>query len=140
MVFLSLPENHPTFNGLVQRGPITNTGIFSGTPTAVGAFPVSLLATDIYGNSTASAFTVTATGTPGAAFNQLSARLQISPTRFINLQLTGNPGTTYRVQQATNLIGAVWVDVTSQIADVNGQINLNITNPPSPSFYRTVTP
>jgi hypothetical protein len=44
------------------------------------------------------------------------------------------------VQQATNLIGAVWVDVTSQIADVNGQINLNITNPPSPSFYRTVTP
>jgi hypothetical protein len=22
MVFLSLPENHPTFNGLVQRGPI----------------------------------------------------------------------------------------------------------------------
>ena len=117
-----------------------NTGIFSGTPTAVGAFPVSLLATDIYGNSTASAFTVTATGTPGAAFNQLSARLQISPTRFINLQLTGNPGTTYRVQQATNLIGAVWVDVTSQIADVNGQINVNITNPPSPSFYRTVTP
>jgi hypothetical protein len=23
MVFLSLPENHPTHNGLVQRGPIT---------------------------------------------------------------------------------------------------------------------
>jgi len=24
MVFLSLPENHPTHNGLVQRGPITS--------------------------------------------------------------------------------------------------------------------
>jgi len=28
MVFLSLPENHPTHNGLVQRGPI-NTGSFT---------------------------------------------------------------------------------------------------------------
>ena len=116
------------------------TGIFSGTPTTVGVFPVNLLATDIYGSSTASAFTITATGTPNAAFNRLSARLQASPTRTLNLRLTGNANTNYRIQQATNLIGAVWVDVTAQVADLNGQIDVNVTNPPSPAFYRTVTP
>ena len=29
MVFLSLPENHPTLNGLVHRGPITTNGIIT---------------------------------------------------------------------------------------------------------------
>gem|GEM_PF-4200473 len=36
MVFLSLPENHPTHNGLVQRGPITTSqviGRWSCIPT-----------------------------------------------------------------------------------------------------------
>ncbi len=54
------------------------------------------------------------------------------PTRFSITSVT--------IQQATSLIGAVWVDVTSQVANVNGLIDANVTNPPSPSFFRTVTP
>ena len=58
----------------------------------------------------------------------------------MNLRLTGNAGVTYRLQQATNLVNAVWVDVATQTADGSGLINLNVTNPPSPAFFRTVWP
>jgi len=143
----------PDFNELLTYSLGTNpavpnwlnfdptTGIFSGTPTAAGAFPINLIATDLYGAAVTSQFTITSTTTNSGAFNVLSVAMQPSvPGPVLNLRLTGNPGTTYRLQQTTNLAGGVWTDVGSQMADVNGAIMLNVTNPPSPSYYRTVWP
>ena len=143
----------PDFNELLTYSLGTNpvvpnwlnfdptTGSFSGTPSAAGTFPINLIASDLYGTAVTSQFTITSTTTNGGAFNVLSVAMQPSvPGPVLNLRLTGNPGTTYRLQQTTNLVGGAWTDVGSQMADVNGAIMLNVTNPPSPSYYRTVWP
>jgi len=143
----------PDFNELLTYSLGTNpvvpnwlnfdptTGGFSGTPSAAGTFPINLIASDLYGTAVTSQFTITSTTTNGGAFNVLSVAMQPSvPGPVLNLRLTGNPGTTYRLQQTTNLVGGAWTDVGSQMADVNGAIMLNVTNPPSPSYYRTVWP
>jgi hypothetical protein len=119
----------------------SSTGNFTGTPTTAGTFPITLIATDLYGASVTTQFTITSTGTNGATLNVLSASMPASSeSTVMNFRLTGNAGITYRLQQATNLVNAVWVDIASQTADANGVINLNVTNPPSPAFFRTVWP
>ena len=116
-------------------------GVFTGTPTATGVFPISLIATDLSGATATAQFTITSTGTNNSNFNVLAVSMPSSgANNVLNLRLTGNAGITYRLQQTTNLVGAVWVDVATQTADGSGLINLNVTNPPSPAFFRTVWP
>ena len=117
------------------------TGVFTGTPTATGIYPVGVVATDIYGASVTNQFTISSTAVNGVVNNFLSAVLQSTGgNQLLNMNLTGTPGSNYRIQQATNLVGAVWVDVGTVTADGNGVITISVTNPPSPAFYRTVTP
>ena len=117
------------------------TGIFSGTPTAVGYYYINLAATDIYGTSTTNQFLITVTTTNQPNFNLLSARaVTASHNKVLAMNFTGMPGSSYRLQQTTNLINAIWTDVSTQVPDVNGLISVSVTNPPSTVFYRMVTP
>ncbi|HEX7652954.1 MAG TPA: hypothetical protein VF607_05575 [Verrucomicrobiae bacterium] len=117
------------------------SGAFSGTPTAPGYYPISLLATDIYGTSATNSFLLIVSGTANPTLNVLTANLQTTPgAKILGLQFTGYASYTYRVQQTTNLVNGVWMDVAALPADGNGNISVNVTNPPSPAFYRTVYP
>ncbi|MCX6894014.1 MAG: putative Ig domain-containing protein, partial [Verrucomicrobia bacterium] len=119
------------------------TGVFSGTPDAIGAYPVVLFATDADGAAVSNQFTVNVTSTNTA----LPSRLSSSAAKFgadhvLTLSLAGLPGYSYRVLQATNLQGAatVWTPVASATMDASGTIWFNYTNPPTPVFFRAVCP
>ncbi|HEV2694104.1 MAG TPA: putative Ig domain-containing protein, partial [Verrucomicrobiae bacterium] len=116
-------------------------GNFSGTPTAPGYYPISLTATDNYGTITTNLFTLTVTGTSQVNFNTLTgAVVPNAANKILALQFSGVSGYAYRLQQTTNLVNPVWSDVTTQVTDVNGMLQINVTNPPATSFYRTVYP
>ena len=117
------------------------TGDFSGTATAAGYFPINLVATDIYGLSTTNQFLITAIALNQSNFNLLSVATQaIGPIKILGLKFSGIPGYNYRLQLATNLLNPSWTDISTQTADGSGQILINLTNQPSPSFYRMVYP
>ncbi len=117
------------------------TGNFSGTATLVGYYPINLVATDIYGLTTTNSFIITALGALPANFQLIApAVAPVVGGKKLNLQFLGFPNYAYRLQMKTNLFDLNWTDITTQTADVNGQIILNLTNPPSPSYYRMVYP
>jgi hypothetical protein len=131
--------SNPSVPSWLNFDPVA--GNFTGTPTAAGVYPINLVATDIYGLTATNQFSITVSLSGQSNFNILSASLQPAVAQSImNLQLSGVPGQAYRLQQATNLINPVWSNVSTQTADMNGLIQLNITNPPAPSYYRTVYP
>lgn len=117
------------------------SGAFSGTPTATGTYPINLVATDIYGTMVTNQFSITVTSGAPANFNLLSANMVSGQAmNVLAIQFTGVPSSSYRLQCTTNLANPVWSDVATQVSDINGGIYLNLTNPPTPSFYRTVSP
>ena len=129
----------PTVPAWLNFDPVT--GNFSGTATLIGYYPINLVATDIYGLSTTNAFIITAQGAVPANFQLLTPAVSAAGgSKKLNLQFLGMPNYAYRLQMKTNLFDLNWTDVTTQSADVNGQIILNLTNPPSPSYYRMVYP
>lgn len=59
----------------------------------------------------------------------------------LNLTFFGVPGTSYHIQQSTPAPNGPWANIAGPLtADAIGQIPLIITNPPTPSFYRTTQP
>ena len=114
---------------------------FYGTPTVAGVFPINVVTVDTYGTSITNQFTITVSNPTQPNFNILSGKtFNIATNRVVNLQLVGVPGNPYRLQVTTNILNPVWTNVSTQSADSNGMISVFLTNPPAPSFYRTVYP
>lgn len=115
---------------------------FSGTPSASGSFEAGLVATDLYGASATNAFHITVYSTSQPGYNVLAAKVTgaSGAGKVLQFDFTGIPNTGYRLQQTTNLVDAIWMDVTTVNADVNGSLSLSITNALPTAFYRMVTP
>jgi hypothetical protein len=130
--------SNPAVPGWLNFDPVA--GNFSGVPTATGVYPINLLATDVYGLTSTNQFFLTVYSPGQSNFNILSAHIAPATRNVLAFQLSGVPNQSYRLQVSTNLSKPFWADVYTQAADVNGLIQVNITNPPAPSYYRTVYP
>jgi hypothetical protein len=99
-------------------GPDTiNYTLSDGGGTAAGTIDVTVAANGPGSNG------ITITGTPTSA----------------NLLFYGIPGQAYYIQTSSPGLTGPWTDLpgTPIVADSLGMINYTVTNPPSPSFYRT---
>jgi hypothetical protein len=76
-------------------------------------------------------------------FNLVSITSQtVEADIIVTIKALGIPGLSYILQQAGGLdVSEVWSDLFSQIAGTTnpniGRMTFSVTNPPSPSFYRT---
>jgi len=59
----------------------------------------------------------------------------------LNLMFYGVPGTSYHIQQSSPAPNGPWTTIgDAMTASSLGQISITLTNPPTPSFYRTTQP
>jgi hypothetical protein len=117
------------------------TGAFSGTPNAIGDYPVTVRATDNDGASATNGFTIRVTTVPNI-FSALSiGSLRFGPDHYVVVTLNGVANTNYRLQRTTSLTApVVWTDAASGTADAGGVIVFYDLNPVAPVFYRAVSP
>jgi len=114
----------------------------AGSTNNDGAFPVGDVV--VVGNTL---YGTTFSGGPSAAGIVFSVPV-IYPTVIQvvsgadgsgTLFFTGSPGSTNVIQTATNLVPTVsWQNISTNIADINGEWQVNVTNSPAiPKFYRS---
>ena len=68
--------------------------------------------------------------------------IEVNPDLTVSMEFLGTASITYRLQAATNLTDASWIDVSTNMAATNGTWNVTdaaSTNLPV-RFYRLVTP
>ncbi len=117
------------------------SGAFSGTPNAIGNYPVGVVATDTDGASATNQFSIHVMAVPNIYCTLKMGAQVFGDNQFAVVTLNGVAGTTYRLQRTASLSGTVvWTEVASGTTDGGGEIIFYDSNPPSPMFYRAVWP
>ena len=115
--------------------------------------PLNYIGSDTFTYTNADSCGVTAVGTvnvtvtaSGSFFNLVSATTSTAGAdTVLTIVAQGIPGLSYHLQRAATLeAGAVWTEVLTLPAGTSGadfgRVVFSLTNPPTPAFYRTMTP
>jgi hypothetical protein len=116
-----------------------NTGAFTGTPSAVGSFPISVVATDTDGLTASNSFTVNVVTIPVESHSMAMGFQTFGLNRVTVVTVSGTPGTTYKLQRTASLSGTVvWTDVATGTVDGTGSVAFTDSTVADVMFYRAV--
>jgi hypothetical protein len=113
---------------------------FSGTPNAIGNYPVAVVATDSDGFSATNQFSINVVAVVNT-FSTLAMGVPTGgPTPMITVTLTGAGGTGYKLQRTPSLSGnVVWTDVATGTTGGDGTITFyDPVSNTGTMFYRAV--